>query len=135
METKTLEDFRANIQEFADKFNLHYNEEGECGFGRECVGLSKNNNYVEYNPTSSQNYENIPEFYDERLLDIVPEDAYHKHDCLAVLGRGENAIRQLSEWVDKLKELNCTVESFDTGNTGIQAILSGTIRYAVKIND
>lgn len=29
----------------------------------------------------------------------TPEDAYHKHECVAVLGRGENAESQLYEWL------------------------------------
>jgi hypothetical protein len=57
--------------------------DGECGFGRECVGILCNGNWVDYD------YEcGVP----------TPDDAYHKHDCIAVLGRGEDAISQLYNW-------------------------------------
>lgn len=130
---RSLEECKKNIQEFANRFKLIFEDEGECGFGRECVGLTNGNNWVDYNPTNHETYEEIKEFYDERLWDITPEDAYHKHNCLAVLGRGEYAIRQLSEWVDKLNELGAVVEEYKTGATGIQALLSGTYSYAVRI--
>lgn len=129
----SLQECKENIQKFANRFKLIFEDEGECGFGRECVGLTDGNNWVNYNPTHAETYEDIEGFYDERLFEIAPKDAYHKHYCLAVLGRGENAIRQLSEWVDKLNELGVVVEEYETGATGIQAMISGTHNYAVRI--
>lgn len=129
----TLDECKQNIQEFANRFKLIFEDEGECGFGRECVGLMKNTNWVNYNPINMETYENIEEFYDERLYEIAPEDAYHKHNCLAVLGRGEKAIRQLSEWVDKLNDLGATIEQYETGATGMQAMFSGVYNYTVSI--
>lgn len=133
MNTKSIEECKATIKEFADRFKLTFEEEGECGFGRECVGLTVGENYVDYNPSTHPDYEYVKEFYDERLYGIPPENAYHKHNCLAVLGRGEDAIRELSEWVEKLNELGAVVEKYATGATGIQAMLSGTHNYAVRI--
>lgn len=129
----TIEECKQNIQEFANKNKLIFNDEGEAGFGRECVGLTNGSNWVDYNPTSYPDHDYIKEFHDERFYDICPEDAYHKHNCIAVLGRGDNAVRQLSEWVDKLKDLDVVVEQYYTGATGMQAILSGSTGYAVKI--
>lgn len=129
----SLDECKNIIQEFANRFKLIFEDEGECGFGRECVGLTNGNNYVDYNPTDSVNYNYIKDFYDERLFEITPDNAYHKHDCLAVLGRGENAIRQLADWVNKLNELGAVVEKYETGATGLQAIFSGTENYAVRI--
>lgn len=128
---KTLDECRSNIQKFANRFKLIFEDEGEVGFGRECVGLTNGNNWVDYNPTKDLEY--IKDFYDERLYNITPPDAYHKHDCLAVLGRGEGAIRQLSDWVDKLNELGAVVEDYETGATGIQAIFSG-INYGKSMD-
>lgn len=133
MKTRTIEEHKENIQEFANRFKLIFEEKGECGFGRDCVGLTNGSNYVDYNPTSEPNYEYVKEFYDERFFDIVPENAYHKHNCLAVLGHGESSIIELSEWIDKLNELGAVVEKYKTGATGIQAILSGFENYAVRI--
>lgn len=116
---KTIEDCRANIQEFANRLKVIFEDEGECGFGRECVGLTSGSNWVDYNPSDAMTYENIPEFYDERLDEITPPDAYHKHSCIAVLGRGDDAIRQLSDWIDKLKELGVVIEKYPTGAFGL----------------
>lgn len=124
-----------NIQDFANRFKLIFEDEGECGFGRDCVGLLRNECWVNYNPMHAETYEYIEGFYDERFSDIAPEDAYHKHDCLAVLGRGEDAIRQLSDWVDKLNELGVVIDRFETGATGMQALFSGTHSYAIRIPD
>ena len=130
---KTIEEHKANIQEFANRFKLIFEDDGEVGFGRKCVGLTNGSNYVDYNPTQYPNYDYVEEFYDERLYDIVPENAYHKHNCLAVLGNEESSIIQLSEWIDKLKELGAVVEKYKTGATGIQALISGTENYAIKL--
>ena len=130
---KTIEEHKANIQEFANRFKLIFEDDGEVGFGRKCVGLTNGSNYIDYNPTQFPDYDYVEEFYDERLYDIVPENAYHKHNCLAVLGNEESSIIQLSEWIDKLKELGAVVEKYKTGATGIQALISGTENYAIKL--
>jgi len=49
------------------------------------------------------------------------------------MGRGDEAIRQLYDWVEKLNELNVTIEEFQTGAIGMQAIITGTTGYAVKL--
>ena len=132
---RSIEDCRKVIQEFANRFKLIFEEEGLCGFGRECVGLTNGNNYVDYNPTDSVNYDYIKEFYNDKFYDIAPADAYHKHNCLAVLGRGEISIRQLADWVDKLNEMGAVVEKYATGATGLQAMISGTHNYAVRVKN
>jgi hypothetical protein len=130
---KTIEEYKANIQEFANRFKLIFEDDGEVGFGRKCIGLTNGSNYVDYNPTQYPDYDYVKEFYDERLFDIVPENAYHKHRCLAVLGCDESSIIQLSEWIDKLKELGAVVEKYKTGATGIQALITGIENYAIKL--
>ena len=132
---RSIEDCRKVIQEFANRFKLIFEEEGQCGFGRECVGLTNGNNYVDYNPTDSVNCDYIKEFYNDKFYDIAPADAYHKHNCLAVLGRGEKSIRQLADWVDKLNEMGAVVEKYATGATGLQAMISGTHNYAVRVKN
>lgn len=79
---------------FAMKNKSAITLEGECGIGRECVGLLANGTYPDY------------EWFDEEFKRIdengevwLPEDAYHKHPCVAVLGRGEKAEAQLYEWL------------------------------------
>lgn len=130
---KTIEECKAIINEFAIRFKLIFQEEGEVGIGRECVGLTNGNNYVEYNPSNIQTGEDIPEFYNPVFNEIAPPHAYHKHPCIAVLGRGEEAIRELTDWVIKLNELGVIVENYPTGATGMQILFSGTHSPAVRI--
>lgn len=79
---------------WCDRNNAELLLEGTCGFGRECVGVSAYTQYPDY------------EWYDEEYERIdgngdvwTPEDAYHKHPCVAVLGRGENSVAQLYDWI------------------------------------
>jgi hypothetical protein len=69
--------------------------EGECGFGRECVGILAQDLYPDYTWRDDKTYERI----DNNGEVWTPESAYHKHDCVAVLGRGEYAEAQLFEWL------------------------------------
>jgi len=69
--------------------------EGECGLGRECVGIVRN--------------ETFPDYGDECWL---PEGAYHKHPCVAVLGRGEEVEAQLYEWLRWFDENEYTVAAY-----------------------
>ena len=61
---KTIEEYKANIQEFANRFKLIFEDDGEVGFGRKCVGLTNGSNYVDYNPTQYPDYDYVEEFYD-----------------------------------------------------------------------
>ena len=69
--------------------------EGECGFGRECVGVLANDKYPSYNWYDKKTWERV----DKNGEVWTPKDAYHKHACVAVLGRGEEAESQLYEWL------------------------------------
>lgn len=80
--------------------------EGECGFGRDCVGVLKEGKFPDYN------------WYDEDWNRVdkngevwTPKDAYHKHDCVAVLGRGEEAENQLYEWLQWFEQNNFVIET------------------------
>lgn len=128
---KTIKEHRDNIQDFANKHKIVFEDNGEIGFGRECVGLLRGDNYIEYNPTD-RDYKDLPEFYDERFYEIAPENAYHKGSYLAVLGRDEKSIVQLSEWVDALNKIGVEIGSYPTGATGFQAVISGFAAYAIK---
>lgn len=129
----SLDDCKKNIWEFANRFKVVFEDKGECGFGRECVGLTNGNNWVAYNPSRSMTFEYIEKYYNEKLYDIIPEDAYHKDSCMAVLGRGYEAIIQLSEWIDKLKELGAVIEEYETGAEGLQVFFSGIISTVVYV--
>lgn len=76
--------------------------EGECGFGRPCVGVSDGSKWVDWRATTgAPDYKPIPGEYDG----WVPNDAYHKHDCVAVLVHNDNAELawiQLAAWLNAI---------------------------------
>jgi hypothetical protein len=131
---------REICRQFANKHKVIFEDKGECGFGRPCVGFIRGSGYIAHNPCTSGDYSPIAEFADDRLYPPVPvPDAYHKHDCLAVLARGdepnyEKAIEQLAAWVKHLESLGeVEVGQYETGATGLQAALSGMLGWAVRI--
>lgn len=128
-----MKKLRKNIRNFANQHKIIFDDKGECGIGRECVGLRDGNHWIDYNPWNQSTCENIEKYFDQRLEDIKPPDAYDKHDCIAVLGRGDKAIKQLSDWVDKLRELNVNLVDVETGARGIQILFSGFMRKAFVI--
>ena len=92
---------------WASKNRVTLDLEGTCGFGRECVGISANGEYPSYN------------WWDEDYNNEIsgngdvwtPEDAYHKHPAVAVLGRGEKAEAQLFEWLKWFDDNNFVIET------------------------
>lgn len=79
--------------------------QGECGFGRECVGISTGDKYPDYK-WHDEEYERA-----DTNGDVwTPADAYHKHPCVAVLGRGVDAEAQLYEWIKWFDDNGFTVE-------------------------
>ncbi|MBV1929824.1 MAG: hypothetical protein KUG81_09985 [Gammaproteobacteria bacterium] len=80
---------------WAVKNNAALMLEGECGFGRECVGIIVGECFPSYEWDHEDTYERI-----DNNGDVwVPDDAYHKSPCVAVLGRGEPAESQLYDWL------------------------------------
>lgn len=130
---------REKIFAFANKHGILFVEKGECGFGRPCVGLNRGDgSWLDYNPLSDTTYGPIFP-YDSRLCAPEGVDAYHKHDCFAVLVSDDNyesAIDQLEKWIEHLEaQGELEVVSFKTGASGIQAIISGVNGKALKFKE
>lgn len=89
------------MTEWAAKWGGALQLNGTVGFGRECVGILLGSAYLDY--SHIYDLEPQPEFW-------APEDSYHKHDCVAVLGHGDDSIDQLYEWVKWLDGHGWTVE-------------------------
>jgi len=135
--TMNAEEARAICQRFANEHKVIFEDEGEVGFGRECVGFQRGEAYVDYNPTNRTTYEEIEEFAcpGAEPPDTVP-DAYHKHDCLAVLGRGDDVIMQLAAWVEHMeKQGDVSIVSYPTGATGPQLLFTGVRLWTVMIEE
>jgi hypothetical protein len=118
---------KAKLEKFALKHKLILEEHGEVGFGRPCVGFLTGDSYLDYPPVYSHG-DAFKEIYPDCDFPTV-DNSYHKHNCLAVLVRGDDyakGLDELAEWVDKI-EAKGEVEVVDyaTGASGIQATLSG----------
>ena len=57
--------------------------DGTVGIGRECVGISAYGQYPDYCSIGIWS----------------PERAYHKYDCVAVLGTDDESVEQLYQWL------------------------------------
>ena len=133
---------RERIEAFCLKHKLIFEERGEVGFGRECVGLlSKRGGYLDYNPFSlAEPFASIDGLQDHRIRPprgVI--DAYYKHECFAILVEDDNyrvAIQQLAVWIKHLESLGeLEVVQYETGATGIQVMMSGLIGYALKVKE
>jgi hypothetical protein len=100
---------------YCKRNNVTLELQGECGIGRECVGIIAHSTfpdyewYTPYDPNSKGWYDGIKRL-DSNGDVWVPENAYHKHPCVAVLGRGEKAEAQLYEWLMWFDDNNFKVE-------------------------
>ena len=128
------------IQEFANKYKLIFEDDGEVGFGRPCVGLiSKAGAYLDYNAYEFKRGHIFP--YDFRLEPpIEVSDAYHKHDCLCVLvhdGDYGKATRQLELWIEHLESQGeLEVKSYTMNHDGMMRVIHGLVGYSlVYVNE
>lgn len=103
---------------------------GECGFGRECVGVVADGNVY---PDYVWHDEDTLERLDSNGDVWTPPGAYHKHPCVAVLGRGEAAESQLFDWLQWFDANGFKLEkgaaSMDP-QLGVIGVLLGKHRYA-----
>lgn len=111
------------MNEWAAKHGATITLEGQCGFGRECVGLLVSGVYPDY-AWLNDDFDRI-----DNNGDVwTPENAYHKHDCVAVLGRGEEAESQLYEWLRWFDANGFDVETGTiplTSRNAIQLMVTG----------
>ena len=123
------------MQEWCYKNNLALALEATCGLFRPCVGVLHACEEV------------FPDYmwYDDDYNRIdnngevwVPQDAYHNHPCVAVLGRGVEAEEQLYEWLKWFDENNFVLEEnyLDTSNMNpMEIILSYHCQIRLVRND
>jgi hypothetical protein len=99
---------------WAVKNNAQLTLEGECGFGRECVGILVGDQFPSYEWEDDETYER-----EDNNGDVwTPDGAYHKHPCVAVLGRGEDAEAQLYNWLKWFDDNGFETDSGFVDNAG-----------------
>lgn len=124
------------MRDWAKKNKANLELEGSCGFGRECVGITVDDTYPSYEWYSDYHMNRLDQNGDV----WTPEDAYHKHPCIAVLGRGENAESQLYEWLKWFDDNNFTLISGAVDNVTNLELLDflrghGTYKRMVKMEN
>lgn len=114
---------------WAAKHGARLTVEGECGFGRECVGILVHESYPDYEWYDAD-YERV----DANGEVWRPPHAYHKHPCVAVLGRGEQAEAELYDWLrwfdDNGFEIETGRQEMDPQLPPMLGVLMGKDRYA-----
>jgi hypothetical protein len=96
------------LTEWAARYRCSLQLNGQVGFGRDCVGILKDSHYIDTQDAknaTAYNHNSEPGSWWE------PEDSYHKHDSLAVLGHGQDSLEQLYRWVKWLDEHGWGVEN------------------------
>ena len=127
---------REICEDFARRHAVVFDDEGECGFGRKCVGFCRGTSWVSYNPYRYPDFDAIEELQCDAIGDCRPSNAYHKYDCLAVLGRDDEAIEQLAMWVTAIEALgDVEIVEYSTGATGVQQIFTGSVNYAIVVRE
>lgn len=129
---------KAYMQAFANRHKVLLLDDGEIGFGRPCVGYTRDGKYIAYSPyrfpdmTAVWDADNDVDFFPEGGI----EDAYHKDDFFAVLIQDEDineAWRQLYAWTRYLDDtLDVVLVQYKTGAQGMQLLLSGSVAWAFR---
>ena len=119
------------ITEWASRYRASLQLNGEVGIGRECVGVLMGHAYIDTTDVKAREaYQPGGDWWE-------PENSYHKHDCLAVLGRGDGALAQLYEWVRWLDGRGYGIEEvYRQPSSGVDLALHGvSLPKIVKLAD
>lgn len=96
--------------------------EGECGFGRPCVGILRSGSWVSWRLHQMESPYHI---IGTAWSGDVPTDAYHKADLVVVLEQDDSAWEQLAGWLQEIIDEGWTVGVEGNGATGLQVLISG----------
>ena len=127
----TIEEKIEWMNQWCEKQGLTLELNGECGFGRESVGVSAGGNYPDY------------EWYNDDFDEVsgngevwTPEDSYHKHPCVAVLGHGEGSTSQLYDWLKWFDENGFKYQTAPRFNRHqVEALMHGTKYHRMVKSD
>jgi hypothetical protein len=124
-------------EKFALEHKIIFDEEGECGFGRKCVGFNSGDSWIDHNPINNKTYKPIKKFACVNAMPPEGVNCYHKHNCLAVLGRGEEAVIQLATWVKSMQKAGrVTIVKYPKNpSSALQALFTGIVGRTVVIEE
>lgn len=120
-ETMTHEEKKAWMLQWCGENRVVLELDGEVGFGRECVGIL----------TVKECYPDYESDYGAEVW--TPADAYHKHECVAVLGHGAGPEAQLYDWLKWFDANGYHVETglrSDTSSLSQIEIIMGKHEYS-----
>jgi hypothetical protein len=138
METSAHDVKVAWLEGWCSAHGLVLELEGEVGFGRECVGVMApdpfGGAYVDFDTYDPATFDPLP-FQEGLIPGAEAPDAYHKHDCLCVLGRGPEAEAQLYAWVRRLADAGALIEKGvpKTGPPDLGSLVGITTRTRIVL--
>jgi len=111
MNDKFTSEMRVFIEKWCLDNKVVFDDNGEVGFGRPCVGITHGNDYLDFYWTEWSDDIDYKVLYSDEEIQAfrkaVPVDAHYKHPCLAVLVHGDDydeAKFQLFEWITWIAE-------------------------------
>lgn len=121
------------LRKIANEWSCELVLDGQVGFGRDCVGIKRGDKYIDFLKWSWE-YEDKES---QRVLQLInaekPDLAYHKHDCLCVLGKGAESQLQLYLWVKDLYDKGFTVIELPPVDLGSGSISLDELIYGRKL--
>lgn len=122
-----------HIKRFVKTTGLSYNESGEIGFGRKCVGImnQKTESYLAYTHYLNEDYSNP--IGHEVAENTMPKNAYHKGPYLAVLHDGSEkghreAVKQLDLWLEKILAASFDLTEYNETNSFASMLNGGRVK-------
>ena len=138
------EESKKYLQEFCNKHDIDLVEKGECGICRPCVGILKKHGFIDYNPCwYDENYESHYYFEENELFfKTKTENAYHKHDCFAILCSDDDesyneALIELADWIKAIEsKAKITIKTYETKSLNANVFFTGDkTHYAMVLEE
>lgn len=120
------------IKTFTEQTGFVFEERGEIGFGRNCVGIvnTSTQSYVAYETRHPRTFEVIAQH--EVAYALQAPNAYHKGPYLAVLYDGTEekrleAIAELEQWISNILAAGYKLEEYQEVNTLTALAYGGSV--------
>lgn len=124
------------LSQFSKEIGAKLILNGTVGLFRECVGLVRNNQFIDVNPVyfDTENY--VSECFDLNLFPPKEVSSYHKYSCFCVLVKNneyDKAVLDLFSWYRNILEFGqLELHEYETKANKLQRLLTGEKGYALK---